>query len=55
MENREHVPGAFKNNSFADGLVNFIPRLIDGSRAAIGAPPPDAPPEHATVLNLNPV
>jgi hypothetical protein len=32
----EHVPRAFRNASFADGLAQFCPRILDGGVKAVG-------------------
>jgi hypothetical protein len=35
---KEFVPAAFRKASFSDGLVNFRPRLMDGTKALVGVP-----------------
>lgn len=38
LQAREGIPSAFKAASFANGLKQFCPRLLDGSMPLLGAP-----------------
>ena len=38
LKEKEFLPGAFKHHSFVDGLHAFCPRLLDASKAPVGAP-----------------
>jgi hypothetical protein len=36
VRQKEHVPQAFKNASFGDGINQFCPRILEDARAAVG-------------------
>jgi hypothetical protein len=43
MQRNEHVPAAFKNASFIDGLTHFSPRILDSARPRVGVVPRPGP------------
>ncbi|MBZ5494456.1 MAG: hypothetical protein LAO76_26325 [Acidobacteriia bacterium] len=50
LERNEYLPKEFRNASFADGLPQFCPRLLDGDRAVVGAEEADLKPFKTRLL-----
>lgn len=49
LKEGEWMPAAFKNSSFVDGLKSFCPRLLDNSKAPVGAISPPGPPHRRRI------